>query len=391
VPEKLHHLTLIDRVGAFGGAERFAVELTKRLSPDRFDRTLCATRWDAELASRPTRTMVRKELESHGVKFVGLPRSSAVDLASFRPLVQLLRREKVDILHSHKFGSNVWGVLLGGVARTPVVIAHEQTWSYEGKPIRRFLDRELVARRADAFICVSREDRRRMIEIEGIDPHRIILVPNAIPTAPRPRGNRIKRQLGIEDGDPVIGTVCVLRPQKSLDVLLRAGALLTEEFPRLRILIAGTGPDANKLKAIAGELGLNETVVEFLGKRTDVPDVLAAFDVAVSSSRFEGTPLAVMEWMEAGLPIAATRVGGVPELIEDGVHGLLVEPGDAQALAAAVARLLRDRSAAAEMGTRARERRRREFDIDVTARRIETLYEDLYAAARRADPRRVRG
>ena len=112
----------------------------------------------------------------------------------------------------------------------------------------------------------------------------------------------------------------------------------------------------------------------FLGVRTDIPDVLAALDIAVSSSDFEGSPLSVMEYMEAARPVVATRVGGVPDLIDDGVHGLLVEPQDPAAFAAAVAQLLRDPERAREMGRRGQERRRAEFDIDVMVRRLEELY-----------------
>jgi glycosyltransferase involved in cell wall biosynthesis len=122
--------------------------------------------------------------------------------------------------------------------------------------------------------------------------------------------------------------------------------------------------------------------VVLLGARTDVPEVLAALDVAVCASHWEGSPLSVMEYMASGLPIVATAVGGVPDLIEPGVHGLLVAPGDPVALAGAVARLLRDPAAARAMGRRARERQRREFDLGVMVRRLERLYVDLLAARR---------
>ena len=118
-----------------------------------------------------------------------------------------------------------------------------------------------------------------------------------------------------------------------------------------------------------------------LGYRSDVPDVIAALDVAVSSSAFEGSPLAVMEYMESARPIVATRVGGVPDLIEDGVHGLLAEPGDAAGLAAAIRRMLADREGARRMGEAARERRRREFTVDLMVRRLEALYERLVEGA----------
>ena len=121
-----------------------------------------------------------------------------------------------------------------------------------------------------------------------------------------------------------------------------------------------------------------------LGHRADVPDVLAALDVAVSTSDWEGSPLAVMEYMAAGKPIVATRVGGVPDLITHGVHGLLVEPGDVDGLARSIAQLLRDPDRGDAMGTRSRRRQRLEFDVSIMLERLETLYEELFRVTERA-------
>jgi glycosyltransferase involved in cell wall biosynthesis len=263
-----------------------------------------------------------------------------------------------------------------------VIVAHEHTWSFEGKPWRRIGDREVIARGSSAFIAVSREDRRRMIEIEKIDPDDVMFIPNGIPAPPPPTGADVRAELGIAADAPAIGTVSVLRPQKALDVLLRATRILVDEFPALRVLIAGEGDRRFALEDLTKELKLEDNVL-FLGVRTDVPDVLEALDVAVNSSDFEGSPLSVMEFMEAGKPIVATRVGGVPDLIDDGVHGRIVEPQDPAAFAAAVAELLRDPQRARELGRRAQERRRAEFDIEVMVRRLEDLYTELRARASR--------
>ena len=373
-------VTLIDIVGVGGGGERLAMEVVKRLDPDRFERILCVSRWSADEAS-DLEGAALDELRRSGVRFLGLERSSAAAVWSWRPLVSLLRSEPVDVLHAHKFGSNVWAAVLGRFARTPVVIAHEHTWSYEGQPLRRLLDRYLIAPRVDAFVAVSREDRRRMIEVEGISAEKIRFIPNGIATMPRDRGNDLRAEFGIDARDPVIGAVSGLRAQKAYDVLLRAAAILRPQFPRLRVLIAGWGEERAHLEALIDELGLERTVT-LLGHRADIPDFLEALDVAVSSSDFEGSPLSIMEYMEAGKPVVATRVGGVPDLIEQGVHGLLVERRNPSALAASIAELLRDPDRAAKMGVRGRERRRSEFDIEVTRRRFEELYEELWAAAR---------
>ena len=365
-------VTLVDHLGTSGGGERLAMEISKRLDRDRFEPIHCASRYDPELAGPATRAAAA-ELEDAGVRLLGLGRTSARSLREWRPLVRLLRQERVEVLHAHKFGSNVWAAILGSIARVPCVVAHEHTWSFEGQPMRRFLDRELIARGTDAFIAVSSDDRRKMIEIEGIDPSDVTFVANGIDAIPEGDGARVRDELGIPPDAPVAVAVAVLRPQKALDVLIRATAELLPDLPGLRVLIAGGGEQQDHLEALAAELGADRAVT-LLGIRSDVPDLLAAADVAALSSDYEGSPLAVMEYMDAGLPVVATRVGGVPDLIEEGVNGLLVPPQDPGALAAALGSVLRDREAAAEMGRRGRERRRSEFTIDNTVRALERIY-----------------
>jgi glycosyltransferase involved in cell wall biosynthesis len=150
----------------------------------------------------------------------------------------------------------------------------------------------------------------------------------------------------------------------------------------LRVLIVGEGADRPVYEALIERLGLHDTV-QLLGLRSDVPDLLAASDVAVLSTNSEGSPLSVMEYMDAGLPVVATRVGGIPDLIDDGVEGLLVEPQDPAGLGDAIARLLDDPEEARLMGERGRERRGREFDIGVMVENLQNLYLDLFAATGR--------
>ena len=131
---------------------------------------------------------------------MGLKRTSARQVWAWWPLYRLLRRERIDVLHAHKFGSNLWGTAIGRMARVPVIVAHEHTWSFEGQPLRRFGDREVIARGSSAFIAVSQEDRRRMIEIEGIDPEDVMFLPNGIPAPPPPTGADVRAELGHRPG-----------------------------------------------------------------------------------------------------------------------------------------------------------------------------------------------
>jgi glycosyltransferase involved in cell wall biosynthesis len=225
-----------------------------------------------------------------------------------------------------------------------------------------------------------------MVEIEHVPPAKTRFIPNGIqaPVATRTPGE-MRQELGIPAGAPVVGMVAVLRPQKAYDVLVRAAAILKREVPGVRVLIVGgeENPRAElrkSLESLAAELGLGETLV-FTGGRKDAFDVVGTFDVAALSSDFEGAPISILEYMEAGKPVVATRVGGVPDQIADGQTGILVEPQDPEALATALAGLLTDRDRAEAMGRAGRERRRAEFSIEATTRRVEELYDELYAAA----------
>jgi glycosyltransferase involved in cell wall biosynthesis len=372
---KLRVVTLVGGVGVTGGAERLAREIVTRLDPDRFERTLCVSRWPDDRIDPGAATAAVAELEEAGVSFLGIHRRNTLDLAGWRPLYDLLR-DGTDVLHAHLFGSNAWAAIIGTVARTPAIVAHEHTWSFQGQPVRKLLDRRLIAARSDAFLAVSELDRKRMIEIERIDPGKVIFVPNGIPDRPVAGDGEIGRRLGIDVDGPVIGTVCVLRPQKALTVLIDAAAVLAERHPGLKVVIVGHGPQRPELERRIADLGLGRTVV-LAGHRDDVPDLIRGFDVAVCSSDFEGTPLSVLEYMQAALPIVATRVGGIPDIIDDGGQGLLVDPRDPAAFAAAVKRLLDDPGLAARLGSSARERQHAEFDIDVTVRAVERIYEGL--------------
>jgi glycosyltransferase involved in cell wall biosynthesis len=375
-------LTLTDQLVALGGgAERVAMEIASRLDQTRFESLYCASRYHDGLGQEAESVRVAEErMQEAGVRYFGLGRRAQTDFHLWFPLRRTLRRERIDVIHAHMFGSNAWGTVIGRMARVPRIVAHEHTWSFQGKPLRRFVDREVIGRLADVFVAVSRDDQRKMIEIEGVEPKKILHVPNGIAAPPPPSGADVRAELGIPAGAPLIGTVSVLRPQKALDVFIRASAQLLGERPDLWVILSGDGPLKDELTELVHSLGVQDRLL-MLGYRSDVPDVLATLDVAVQSSAFEGSPLAVMEFMESARPIVATRVGGVPDLIEDGVNGLLVDPGDEAGLAAAIRRLLDDPEAARRMGEAARERRRSEFTVDVMVRRFESLYERLMAGA----------
>jgi glycosyltransferase involved in cell wall biosynthesis len=376
---KLRVVTLSATFSASGGAERVATELVKRLDANRFDRIACSTRW----RGKPS---LYDDLAAAGVRILALDRRSRWDLGAWRPLISLLRQERVDVLHSHA-SSNFWGAILGRLTGVPVVVAHEHTGRWDDGSIgqrlqRRVIGRHVVARGADVLLAVSHDVRRRLVEHAGIGPESVRVLPNGIAFPSGVSGQDLRHELGIPLDAPLVGTVCVIRPEKALDVLVESVAVLTPRFPGLKVLIAGHGPEEERLQGLIKQKGLEQTML-LLGRRSDVPRILAALDVAVSTSDWEGMPISVLEYMAAGRPVVATRVGGTPDLIDDGVEGFLVEPRDVKGLAEALARLLRDQPLREQMGLRARDRQRRDFDIDQVVRRLEDLYEELFEMSNR--------
>jgi glycosyltransferase involved in cell wall biosynthesis len=384
--ERRHVLALTDSLGD-AGAEHVAMQLLLDADPERFRRSLCVT--------RPPLSGYRDEMEANlervaaaGVDVLRIDRWSRADLWSWSELVKYLRAERVDLIHAHKFGSNAWGSLIGRVVGVPVVIAHEQTWSFEGQPVRRLIDRHVVGRLADVVIAVSEADRRRMTEVVGIPPERIVLIPNGVPPIELVTGDGIRSSLGLSAEAPVLVQTTVLRAQKAIDVMLRALAMLRQSVPSVRLLVVGSG-DQTELRGVAAQLGV-EQAVSFLGHRDDVGAILAAADVGVLSSDFEGCPLSVLEYMAAGLPVVATAVGGLPQQVEDGETGFLVPRRDPAALASAIARVLADRPLARQMGERGRVRQHELYSSQTMATRVYELYDELLARAPRQTRRRSR-
>ena len=185
---------LINKIGRGGGAERAMIALATHLPRDRFEVTVATT--------RPTGGPLLESLLAEGIPYLALDRAGRFDVAPFRRLVAFLRHQPIDVVHAHMFGSNLWGSILGRIAGVPVVIAHEQTWSYEGQPLRRFLDGHVIGRLADVFVAVSERDRQRMIDLEGVPAEKIVVLPN--PYVPRPDGPSIdyRRHLQIASDAP---------------------------------------------------------------------------------------------------------------------------------------------------------------------------------------------
>lgn len=296
-------------------------------------------------------------------------------------LAGLLRRERFDVLHTHMFGSNLWGMLAAGACRVPVRIAHEHTWSYEGNPLRAWLDGHVIGPLCSRFIAVSSADAERMVRIEHVPPAKVMVMPTAYVPRPAAGGLDLRAELGLAPGTPLYGTAAVLRPQKALEVLVAAHVHVLAARPDAHLVIAGDGECRAAIEAQVAAASIGDSV-HLLGRRSDVDALIAELDVAAMSSDFEGTPLFALECLANRTPLVSTAVGGLPDLLDDGRTGLLVPPRDPHALAAAIVSLLgdadrRERMADAAFG------RLDDYRLETIAHRFGDLYERLYAERRR--------
>jgi glycosyltransferase involved in cell wall biosynthesis len=365
---------LVNRL-ADGGAERLVVELATRLPARGYEVTICTTR--ASATSDGFDRAVAGRLDAAGVGLVQFDRRSRLDSLRMRRLPDMLRAAHVDVLHTHMFGSNLWGSILGRGAGVPAIVAHEHGWSYE-RDSRRWINGRVIARLASAVAVGSSSNRTRMIVLERVAPEKAVFIPNAF--FPRPQhGGSLRAELGLEAEAFVIGTVAKLRREKALEVLLAAFARVRSDIPAAHLVIAGDGVLRVELEARARELGIAAST-SFLGLREDVDTVVRGLDVSVVSSDFEATSLFALEAMTYGSALACTDVGGLRDLLTDGVNGLLVPPRDPDALAGAILKLAGDPGLRRRLVDAAAVRAG-DFSAEVMVERYDALYRSLLGRA----------
>jgi glycosyltransferase involved in cell wall biosynthesis len=284
-----------------------------------------------------------------------------------------------DVVHTHQLGALVY---LGPAAGVPVLhTEHGNQFARDG-----FMDRlkgRLLWRRtaglAGLVCCVSAEIAAALGRWRTVHRDKLEVVSNGVDVDALAGGDgsRARAELGIPADAPVVGTVGRLAEVKRQDLLLRAAAGLAKRWPALRVLLVGDGPERGRLEGLANELGV---AAHFAGYQSDPANYLAAMDVFALTSRSEGQPVALLEAWAAGRPVVATAVGGVPAVVADGDTGLLVPSGDAGAVAAAVGRLLADRSLAATLADRGRAAAGERYSLAGMAAGYEARYRRLIAA-----------
>jgi glycosyltransferase involved in cell wall biosynthesis len=306
-------------------------------------------------------------------------------VAAFGRLRAFMRRERVEVAHNYLLRANVIGTLAARAARVPVVLA-----SKRGCHERRGLEMvgaRLSNRLADCVTANSNAVREFVHGHEGCPLEKMVVIPSGIDTerfAPL-AGADWKGRLGLPADAVVVGSLTRMRVRKGVEEFLSAMGPVCRARPAVHVVIAGDVEPDDDVRALVAAAGLGDRL-HLLGRRSDVPEVLAAFDVFVLSSHGEGMSNAILEAMAMEKPVVATAVGGTVEVVEEGVTGRLVPARDAAALAAGITAVLDDPERGRAMGARGRRVVIDRFSARAMVRQMETLYTQLLAAREAGQP-----
>jgi glycosyltransferase involved in cell wall biosynthesis len=345
-PGGLRVLHVIDSLRV-GGAESLLATLTERLGPEEgVDSAVLA------FSRRVADPALVARIEAGGVPVRLLPVDPLYDPRLLAGTLSEIRRHGAAVVHSHLTAANVNSRIACALLRRPLVTTVHTIPgpAAEDSPIRQRADR-LTAHLSTRIVAPSPEIADGYVRARGFPRERVVVIPNA--PAARPAGEGFDRrafraEVAGDDARAVVLCVSRLEPEKAIEDLVEAAALLTPRVPGLRVLVAGDGGREADLRETIAARGL-EGVVRLLGRRADVGRLLAAADAFCLPSRYEGLPLSLLEAFEAGLPSVATRVGGVPGLVTDG-EALLCAPSAPAELAEALGRILGDPGEARRLG-----------------------------------------
>ena len=348
-----------------GGAERLLLQMAEELRERGHD--VCpvgpidGSGWLAE------------EFRQRGFVPETFSNTTMFDWKCVQGLSEVFRRRRIDLVHSHEFGMAVYGAAACLASRIPHVITMHGGKYYATKTRRRLALRWAL-RRSRATAAVSRATARHLEQSLRIRTGEINVVYNGIRFTPGARPN-VRRELALADDELLIVAIGNLYPVKGHRVLIEALAELArrDSAARWRLAIAGRGEEEEALRRSADEGGIRDRV-HFLGFRVDVPDILAAADIYAMPSLSEGHPLALLEAMFAGVPIVASNVGGIPEVVSDAEHALLVPSQSARPLADAVNALLLDPELRRRLAAVARQRADSLFSVGAMIDSYEALY-----------------
>lgn len=354
-----------------GGTQALATKLTRALSH----------RYRFTFACLDALGTFGLQLREEGHVVTVLHRTPGIDFSCARRLANFFRREKVRVVHAHHYSPFFYATAARGIhASPPVLYAEHGPYGSCRSRRRRVLYNRLAVRKVDRLVAVGQSMREAMARNDGFQTDQVEVIYNGVDTSLFANDRRhraaVRQALGLAPADFVVIQVARLDPVKDHVTAVKTMQWVVRQQPNARLLLVGEGAEQPSIETEITSRGL-APYVRLLGMRDDVAYLLQAADLFLLTSTNETIPVAVIEAMCAGLPVVATRVGGMPEVVIDGETGLLRPSGDSEALAAAILHLMEVHALASEMGCRGRRRAEEFFSDWQMSSRYENCYQEM--------------
>ena len=357
--------------GLGGGAERALINLSTRVDRKKYRPVVCCvTRGGPSV----------EELKEANIPVYILGKKSKIDISVLFKLMKIIRKEKISIIHTYMFTSNMWGRLAAILMRVPIIISSEEALSYhEKEEWYHILIDKFLSFFTDKIITIAPEIAESVIKKEGISKSKLVVIFNGIELDKFNKEINVlskKMELCIDPSLPVVGTVGgFFRPVKRIDLFIEVAHLVLKVKPQTQFVIVGGGTLLNDLKNLAERLGIREKIF-FLGFQKDISDIFKIMDIYVLTSKSEGLPTVLIEAGASGIPMVSFDVGGVKNIVIDGKTGFLIPPDNLELMTEAIVKLLDNFSKREEMGREAKEYVKK-FDVSEMVKNTESLYEEL--------------
>lgn len=361
--KKFKILYLIEDFG-IGGLERIVESLFLFINKDRYKPSIWCIAGGGAIEHK-----LKKEFENIRV----LEFKSYHNPINILKLAILIKKEKFQIVHTHGYFASTMGIISSFLANTPINISHIHTTDWDLKKRNIFVD-NILSNLVDKIICCSEAVQKFVVINEGIKKDKTIKIYNGVSNKLKKYCNPLKI---FADDEVCIATVASLVKNKGHTYLLEAIHKIYQTQKNIRLIIVGEGPLKNELMNYANELGI-EKVVYFLGRKDNVYEILSQIDICVlASTEREGLGLSLLEAMCHSKPIVGTKIGGIPEIIENGYNGYLVLPKNSENLAYRLGNLVNNNSLREEMGKNGKKIFDKKFKQEIMIKNIEHLYENL--------------
>lgn len=352
-----------------GGAENVFVDLTSRLNANNY-KVLIGLFEPGWLLS---------QLEAKGYRPELLTTKGSFDAALIKRLVTFIKKQKIDLVHAHLFGTSVYACIAAKIIGVPVVCTLHGTMDVGKNEKFRALKFWIINNFATKLVFVSESLKDYFMKMGLGRKKSAVVINNGIDvTRFHPDITRsIRHELGYSDEDILICAIGDIRPQKGYDILMKAAEVLHQQIPRMKFLFVGSETSFSKiLKTNRDQLGLQD-VVNFAGFRDDIPDILNSIDLYVLPSLSEGFSLTTIEAMAVGKPVIATRSGGPEKIITDGHDGILIDKSSSEAIVGAVQLLISNPGIASGLGQNALKNVYKKYSVNSMIKGYENLYQEI--------------